>query len=137
MRRRRAGPGSVRRSCAHRLTRTRHPSPTMRWNALARSIRTEPATTSGSRCPTGADGARAKRPSGATGHGNSWLRTTMVEVAWTAARSPDGYHGALYRHLALRRGKKCAIVAVAHALLVADPRSDALAHCFRAIAAAS
>lgn len=43
----------------------------------------------------------------------------MVEVAWTAARSPDGYHGALYRRLAARRGKKRAIVAVAHALLVA------------------
>ena len=69
-------------------------------------------------CP-GNNESAGKRRSGATGHGNSWLRTTMVEVAWTAARSPDGYHGALYRHLALRRGKKRAIVAVAHALLVA------------------
>jgi len=69
-------------------------------------------------CP-GNNESAGKRRSGATGHGNSWLRTTMVEVAWTAARSPDGYHGALYRHLAVRRGKKRAIVAVAHALLVA------------------
>ncbi len=36
-----------------------------------------------------------------------------------AARSPNTYFGALYRRLAARRGKKRAIVAVAHALLVA------------------
>lgn len=69
-------------------------------------------------CP-GNNESAGKRRSGATGHGNRWLRTTMVEVAWTAARSPDGYYGALYRRLAARRGKKRAIVAVAHAILVA------------------
>ena len=69
-------------------------------------------------CP-GNNESAGKRRSGWTGHGNPWLRTTMVEAAWAASRSPDGYYGALYRHLAVRRGKKRAIVAVAHALLVA------------------
>jgi transposase len=68
-------------------------------------------------CP-GNNESAGKRRSGWTGHGNTWLRTTLVEAAWAAARSPDCYFGALYRHLAVRRGKKRAIVAVAHALLV-------------------
>jgi transposase len=60
-----------------------------------------------------------KRRSAWTGQGNSWLRTTMVEAAWATVRSPNNYFSALYRRLAARRGKKRAIVAVAHALLVA------------------
>ena len=69
-------------------------------------------------CP-GNNESAGKRRSGWTGRGNPWLRTTMVEAAWAASRSPNGYFGALYRHLAARRGKKRAIVAVAHALLIA------------------
>lgn len=60
-----------------------------------------------------------KRRSGATGKGNRWLRATLVEAAWSAVRSANTYFGALYRRLVKRRGKKRAIVAVAHALLVA------------------
>lgn len=59
-----------------------------------------------------------KRRSGATSQGNPWLKTALVEAAWGASRSPNTYFGALYRRLARRRGKKRAIVAVAHALLV-------------------
>jgi transposase len=69
-------------------------------------------------CP-GNNESAGKRRSGWTGRGNPWLRTTMVEAAWAASRNPNGYFGALYRHLVSRRGKKRAIVAVAHALLVA------------------
>jgi hypothetical protein len=43
----------------------------------------------------------------------------LVQAAWSAVRSANTYFGALYRRLAARRGKKRAIVAVAHALLVA------------------
>lgn len=68
-------------------------------------------------CP-GNNESAGKRRSGATGQGNPWLKTALVEAAWGASRSPNTYFGALYRRLARRRGKKRAIVAVAHALLV-------------------
>ncbi len=59
-----------------------------------------------------------KRRSGWTGRGNVWLRPVLIEAAWTVSRNPNSYFGALFRRLAARRGKKRAIVAVAHALLV-------------------
>jgi transposase len=68
-------------------------------------------------CP-GNNESAGKRRSGATGRGNQWLRTALTEAAWGASRSPNTYFGALYRRLAARRGKKRAIIAVAHALLV-------------------
>jgi transposase len=69
-------------------------------------------------CP-GNNESAGKRRSGWTGHGNSWLRTTLVEAAWAAARTPNTYLSALYRRLAAKLGKNRAIVAVAHSLLVA------------------
>jgi len=50
--------------------------------------------------------------------GNVWLRRALCEAAWAAGRSKDTYFTAQYRRLAGRRGKKRAIVAVAHSLLV-------------------
>jgi hypothetical protein len=38
----------------------------------------------------------------------------MVQVAWAAVKVKNSFHAALYRRLSLRRGSKCAIVAVAH-----------------------
>ena len=59
-----------------------------------------------------------KRYSGRTRKGNRTLRTTMVQVAHAARRTKGSYASALYHRLAGRRGKKRAIVAVAHSLLV-------------------
>jgi len=59
-----------------------------------------------------------KRYSGRTPKGNRALTTTMVVAAWTAARSKDTFLKARYHRLAARRGKKRAIVAVAHSMLV-------------------
>ena len=42
----------------------------------------------------------------------------MVEAAWAASRCKRGYLEAQYRRLAARRGKKRAIVAVGHTILV-------------------
>jgi len=67
-------------------------------------------------CP-GMSESAGKRGSGATGHGNPWLRGTLVEMAHAAARSRS-YLGAQYHRLAARRGKKRAAVAVAHSILV-------------------
>ncbi|MBI2324459.1 MAG: IS110 family transposase [Chloroflexi bacterium] len=67
-------------------------------------------------CP-GTNESAGKRRSGATGHGNQWLRGTLVEMAHGAARS-RGYLGAQYHRIAARRGKKRAAVAVGHSILV-------------------
>src|SRR5207247_3523573 len=46
-----------------------------------------------------------------------WLRTILVQAAWAASRSKGTYLQAQYRQLARRRGRKRALVAVAHTLL--------------------
>jgi transposase len=59
-----------------------------------------------------------KRQSGRTRKGNQWLRTTLVQAAWAASRTKHTYLSAQYRRLAGRRGKKRALVAVGHTILV-------------------
>lgn len=41
----------------------------------------------------------------------------MVEVAWAASRTKGTFYKARYHRLAARRGKKKAVVAVAHSIL--------------------
>jgi len=60
-----------------------------------------------------------KRYSGRTGMGNRWLRAILVEAAMNVSRNPHSYYAALYQRISRRRGKKRAMVAVAHSLLVA------------------
>lgn len=50
--------------------------------------------------------------------GNRWLRRALTEAAWAAAHSKGTYLGAQYRRLAARRGKKRALMAVGHSILV-------------------
>lgn len=59
-----------------------------------------------------------KRFSGATGHGNRWLRTGIVQAAWAAVRVKKSYLSSFYHRLAARRGAKRAIFAVAHRMLI-------------------
>jgi transposase len=59
-----------------------------------------------------------KRHSGRTTKGNRWLRATLVQVAWAASHTKHTYLAAQYRRLAGRRGKKRALVALAHTILV-------------------
>jgi len=68
-------------------------------------------------CP-GNNESAGKRKSGRTTKGNQWLRATLVQVAWAASHAKDTYLAAQYRRLAGRRGKKRALVAVAHTILV-------------------
>ena len=68
-------------------------------------------------CP-GNNESAGKRRSGAAGHGNPWLSSALVEAAWAAVRNRESYFAALYQRIAARRGKKRAIVAVAHSLLI-------------------
>jgi transposase len=61
-----------------------------------------------------------KRRSGKTRHGNRWLTSALGTAAMAAARTKDTtYLGARYRRLAPRHGKKKAIVAVQHSILIA------------------
>jgi len=68
-------------------------------------------------CP-GNNESAGKRKSGKTRKGNSSLRTALVEAAQAAARKRDSYLSAQYRRLAARRGKKKAIIALGHSLLI-------------------
>lgn len=68
-------------------------------------------------CPGNRESA-GKRQSGRTNHGNRWLRAALTQAAWAASHSKKTYLSAQYRRLAGRRGKKRAIVAVGHTILV-------------------
>ena len=68
-------------------------------------------------CP-GNNKTGGKNKSGRTTNGNRWLRTALVQAAWAASHAKNSYFHAQYRRLAARRGKKRALVAVAHSLLV-------------------
>ena len=59
-----------------------------------------------------------KRQSGRTTKGNRWLRVTLVQVAWAASHTKKTYLAAQYQRLAGRRGKKRALVALGHTILV-------------------
>jgi transposase len=59
-----------------------------------------------------------KRYSGRTTKGNTWLRGTLVQVAWAASHTKGTYFASQYRRLAGRRGKKRALVALGHTILV-------------------
>lgn len=59
-----------------------------------------------------------KRLSGRITGGNPALRHALVQAAHGAIHSKGSHFGALYHRIAARRGKKRALIAVAHALLV-------------------
>src|SRR5262249_5739587 len=68
-------------------------------------------------CP-GNNQSGGKRRSGRTTKGSRWLRQVLTQAAWAASHTKDTYLAAQYRRLAARRGKKRALVAVGHTLLV-------------------
>ena len=59
-----------------------------------------------------------KRYSGRTRKGNRSLSSVMVQAAWSATRVKDSFLKSKYHRLAARRGKKRAIVAIAHSMLI-------------------
>jgi transposase len=69
-------------------------------------------------CPGNHESA-GTRLSGATRPGNRWLKTVLVECGWGAGRTKRTYLSAQYMRLSRRRGKKKAVLAVAHSILVA------------------
>jgi transposase len=65
------------------------------------------------------DESAGKRRSTRTLPSAPWLKTTLVQAAWAAARTKDSYFHAQFARLKSRRGPKKAIVAVAASLLTA------------------
>ena len=59
-----------------------------------------------------------KKKSSKTRRGNNNLKATLTEAAWAAARTKDSALGAVYNNIVKRRGKKRALVAVAHQMLI-------------------
>jgi transposase len=68
-------------------------------------------------CPGNHESA-GKRLGGRTRKGNPWLRRILGQSAWAAARTKKTYVAVQFRRLAAKRGRKRAIVAVGHSLLV-------------------
>jgi transposase len=72
---------------------------------------------SGAGLVPGLNVSAGKRHGNKTRRGSPWLRSALVEAAHGASRSKGTYLSAQYQRLAARRGRKKAIVAVAHTLL--------------------
>lgn len=68
-------------------------------------------------CP-GNDESAGKRRSGKTTKGSQWLRTALVQVAWAASHTKETAFSACYKRWVKRLGRKKALVAVAHKILV-------------------
>ena len=69
-------------------------------------------------CP-GHHESAGKRLSGRTRKGSPWLRATLIQLAYAAARTKHTYLAARYHRLAARRGPKRAALALGHSVLVA------------------
>jgi transposase len=62
---------------------------------------------------------RWKKKSGRITYGNKYLRALLVQLAWSASRTKGTYLSSKYKSLVGRRGKKRAIIAVGHRILIA------------------
>jgi transposase len=68
-------------------------------------------------CPGNEESAGKRRKRRIT-HGNRWLKRTLVQAAWAASHTKNSYLASQYRRLVGRRGKKRALIAVGHSMLV-------------------
>ena len=68
-------------------------------------------------CP-GNNESAGKRRNGKTRKGNRYLRAVLVQAAWVASQQKETYLAAQYKRMVKRMGKKKALVAVGHTLLV-------------------
>jgi transposase len=69
-------------------------------------------------CP-GNNESAGKNKSGRITYGNAFLRAFLVQMAWGAARTKNTYLSSKYKSLVGRRGKKRAVIAVGHKILIA------------------
>lgn len=69
-------------------------------------------------CP-GNNESAGKRRSGKTRKGNQTLKVILTQCAQAAVKRKDTFFYAQYQRIAMRRGKKRAILAVGHTMLIA------------------
>ena len=69
-------------------------------------------------CP-GSNESAGKNKSGRITYGNKYLRTLLVEQGWAASRTKHTYLSSKYKSLVGRRGKKRAVIAIGHKILIA------------------
>ena len=69
-------------------------------------------------CP-GNNESGGKKKSDRITYGNAFLRAFLVEMAWAATRTKHTYLSNKYKSLVGRRGKKKALIAVGHKILIA------------------
>lgn len=82
-----------------------------------------------------------KRLSGKMNKGNARLKATLAEVVWALSRMKENYLSAQYHRFARRMGKKKAVMAVSHSIIVIiyhllrdkEPYSDLGANYFEAL----
>ena len=67
-------------------------------------------------CP-GNNESDGKRRTGRVNPGNPYLRATPCQCAMAAGRTKGSYYSSQYRRLAARRGRKRAVLPVAHSML--------------------
>jgi transposase len=65
------------------------------------------------------DESAGRRRSNRLRSGGHWLKTTLIQAGWAAARGKSGYLPAQFRRIQSRRGPKKAVVAVAASMLTA------------------
>lgn len=70
-------------------------------------------------CP-GNNESAGKNKSGRITYGNAFLRAFLVQMAWGATRTKNTYLSTKYKSLVGRRGKKRAIIAIGHKILIAS-----------------
>ncbi|CAG4988648.1 hypothetical protein DYBT9275_00760 [Dyadobacter sp. CECT 9275] len=69
-------------------------------------------------CPRNNESAGKVRSARIT-HGNTYLKTTLIEASWAASHTLNTFLSFKYHKLAQRRGKKKAAMAIAHQILTA------------------
>jgi transposase len=68
----------------------------------------------------GANESAGKKKSSKTTYGNIYLRALLAQLSWAASRTKKTYLSSKYSSLVGRRGKKKAIIAVGHKILIAS-----------------
>ena len=68
-------------------------------------------------CP-GNNESAGKKKSGKTQKGNSFLKAALTESAWAASKIKGSSYSAIFHNIVRRRGKKRALLAVAHRMLI-------------------
>lgn len=67
----------------------------------------------------GCNESGGKKKSSRTTHGDKYLKSILTQFAWAASRTKNTYLRSKYESLVRRRGKKRALVAIGHKILIA------------------